>query len=176
MSSESINDGKRAMLRHFLGALAYRTQKALRGAPEDFPAFEAGNLTRTPKELVRHMTSVLGYARTRFRGGSYRLEPLLSFQEEVRRFHAMLADLSEHLETGDDLVNTTPEQLLQGPLSDAMTHAGQLAMLRRLHGSPIPPENFIVADIDASNVSEDQAAARSPDSDWPERLHDLGTE
>jgi len=57
-----------------------------------------------------------------------------------------------------------------------MTHAGQLAMLRRLHGSPIPPENFIVADIDASNVSEDQAAARSPDSDWPERLHDLGTE
>ena len=28
------------------------------------------------------------------------------------------------------------EQFLQGPLADAMTHAGQLAMLRRLAGAP----------------------------------------
>ena len=171
-----MNEGKRAMLAHFLGALAYRTQKALKGAPEDFARFEAGNLARTPKELVRHMTSVLGYARTRFRGGSYRPEPVPSFQDEVRRFHSMLADLAEHLEAGDDLVGTTPEQLLQGPFSDAMTHAGQLAMLRRLHGSPIPPENFMVADIDPSNVSEDQASPRSPDSVWPERLEGSGAE
>ncbi len=158
------------MLRHFLGALAYRTQKALRGAPEGFGGFEAGNLTRTPKELVRHMTSVLGYARTVFRGGSYRPEPLPTLGEEVTRFHSMLGDLSEHLTAGDELLNATPEQLLQGPFSDAMTHAGQLAMLRRLHGFPVPPENFIVADIDSSNISEDQAAPRSPDSAWPERL------
>jgi hypothetical protein len=63
----------------------------------------------------------------------------------------------------------TPEQLLQGPLSDAMTHAGQLAMLRRLHGSPVPPENFARAYVDASNVSEDQAQPRSLDAEWPER-------
>ena len=158
------------MLRHFLGALAYRTQKALRGAPDDFAEFEAGNLTRTPIELVRPMTSVLGYARTCFRGGSFWPEPLPSLGEEVERFHSMLADLSEHLRNRDELEGTTPEQLLQGPLSDAMTHAGQLAMLRRLHGSPVPPENFIVADVDAGNVSEDQAAPRSPDRTWPEQL------
>ncbi len=158
------------MLRHFLGALAYRTQKALRGAPDDFADFEAGNLTRTPKELVRHMTSVLGYARTFFRGGSYWPAPLPSLREEVGRFHSMLADLSEHLKNGDELENAGPEHLLQGPLSDAMTHAGQLAMLRRLHGYPIPPENFIVADVDPENVSENQAAPRSPDRTWTERL------
>ena len=165
-----MNDGKDAMLRHFLAALAYRTQKALGGAPADFSSFAAGNLTRTPKELVHHMTSVLGHARTFFRGGSYRPEPLPSFQEEVDRFHSMLADLSQHLEAGDVPENTTPERLLQGPFSDAMTHAGQLAMLRRLHGSPIPPENFIVADIDAANVTGDQADPRSPKEDWPEEL------
>lgn len=163
-------EGKEGMLRHFLAALAYRTQKALHGVPDDFAIFEAGNLTRTPKELVRHMTSVLGYARTFFRGGSYWPEELPTFGDEVDRFHAMLADLSEHLEAGDPLSNTTPEQLLQGPFSDAMTHAGQLAMLRRLHGTPIPPENFILAEIDAENVTSDQAEPRSPDPEWPEEL------
>ena len=160
---------KEAMARHFLAALAYRTQKALRYAPEDFGEFEAGMKVRTPKELVLHMTSVLGYARTYFRGGRYRPAPLETFRDEVQRFHGMLADLSAHLAAGDPLLSVTPERLLQGPFSDAMTHAGQLAMLRRLHGSPVPPENFAVADVHASNVSEEQAQPRSPDAEWPER-------
>ena len=159
---------KRDMLRHFLGALAYRTQKALRGAPESFGDFDAGSQVRIPRDLVRHMTSVLGYARTFFVGGRYSAELLPSLDEEVARFHAMLATLSGHLEAGDPLNGVAPEQLLQGPFADAMTHAGQLAMLRRLHGSPVPPENFIVADIDAANVGEDQAPPRSPDKEWPE--------
>lgn len=170
------NDGssseadKRAMLRHFLAALAYRTQKALRGAPEDFADFEAGNLTRTPKELVRHMTSVLGYARTFFRGGRYRPARLPTMRDEVHRFHEILEDLSDHLASADPLTELTSEQLLQGPFSDAMTHAGQLAMLRRLHGSPVPPENFIFADVDPANVGADQAAPQRPDAEWRERL------
>lgn len=159
---------KTGMLRHFLAALAYRTQKALREAPSDFGDFAAGNLTRTPRDLVQHMTSVLGYARTFFRGGSYRPAPLPSLEGEVERFHEMLADLSAHLEAGDPLVDMTPEQLLQGPFSDAMTHAGQLAMLRRLHGSPVPPENFSLAEVDRSNVGEDQASQRSPSREWTE--------
>jgi hypothetical protein len=134
---------KRAMLRHFLAALAYRTQKALRGAPESFGSFEAGRQVRTPSDLVRHMTSVLGYAGTFFEGGRYRAEPLLDLASEVTRFHAMLDALSRHLEAGTDLKGITEEQLLQGPFSDAMTHAGQLAVLRRLAGSPVAPENFI---------------------------------
>jgi hypothetical protein len=161
---------KRAVLQHFLAGLAYRTQKALRDAPPGFAAFEAGNLTRSPKELLRHMTSVLGYARTFFRGGRYNAEPLQTLGDEIQRFHAMLHDLGEHLEKGDPLIGTTPEQLLQGPFSDAMTHAGQLAMLRRLYGSPVAPENFIVADIDRHRLGADQPEPRSPDAVWPERL------
>jgi hypothetical protein len=160
---------KREMLRHFLAALAYRTQKALRNAPESFGDFDAGNQTRTPKELVRHMTSVLGYSRTFFIGGSYRPDELATLNDEIARFHEMLADLNDHLENGTPLIDLTEEQLLQGPFSDAMTHAGQLAMLRRLHGEPVPPENFIAANISPENLTEDQPAPTSPDKEWPER-------
>ncbi len=154
---------KRQMLRHFLGALAYRTQKALRDAPEDFALFEAGGGVRTPKELVRHMASVLGYARTFFIGGSYWPEPLTTFDEEVERFHQNLADLRDEIDSNKPLIDTTEERMLQGPFSDAMTHAGQLAMLRRLHGQPVPSENFIMADVSAENVSSDQPDPVAPD-------------
>src|SRR5919206_5164674 len=89
-------DEKRELLRHFLAALAYRTQKALRDAPTEFGTFRAAEGVRTPRELVRHMTSVLGYARTYFVGGQYRPAPLPSLDEEIVRFHEMLQDLARH--------------------------------------------------------------------------------
>jgi hypothetical protein len=161
-------DDKRKMLRHFLAALAYRTQKALRDAPDGFGDFSVGGMVRTPRELVRHMTSVLGYARTYLVGGRYWPEPLPDLAKEIERFHEMLADLSSRLERGEPLREITPEQLLQGPFSDAMTHAGQLAMLRRLSGAPVPPENFIVADIHINRLGAEQPAPVSPDAVWPE--------
>ena len=131
MSGNGGDAHERALLRHFLAALAYRTQKALRGAPESFGDFSAGGACRTPTELVRHMTSVLGYARTFFIGGRYWPAPEPDFASEIRRFHAMVEDVAAHLDHGDALDGTTPRQLLQGPFADAMTHAGQLALLRR---------------------------------------------
>jgi len=81
----------------------------------------------------------------------------------------MLEDLNMHIEAGDPfLQGTSAERLLQGPLSDAMTHAGQLAMLRRLAGTPVPPENFIVADIAPDRLGVNQPAPVSPDEEWPE--------
>jgi len=162
-------DEKRELLRHLLAALAYRTQKALRGAPAGFGAFAAADGVRTPAELLRHMTSVLGYARTFFVGGRYWPEPLPSLEEEIARFHAMLEDLARHLQDATPLLqDMSPERLLQGPFSDAMTHAGQLALLRRLAGSPVAPENFIVADIHTDRCGPRQADPVSPDDAWPE--------
>jgi len=159
---------KREVLRHFLAALAYRTQKALRGAPDGFAEFRAGNDIRTPHELICHMRSVLGYARTFFVGGVYDRPKPGDFADDISLFHEMLADLRSHLESDTPLTGTTEEKLLQGPFSDAMTHAGQLAMLRRLFGDPVPPENFIVAAIDPQNVTSDQPEPISPDEVWPE--------
>lgn len=161
-------DDKRQLLKHFLAALAYRTQKALRGAPESFGEFRAATGIRTPHELVLHMTGVLGYARTFFVGGEWNPEKKPTFNEEIARFHEIMESLGQHLDSGTPLQKTTPERLLQGPFADAMTHAGQLAMVRRLFGSPVPPENFIMADIDSQNLGPDQPDPVSPDKEWKE--------
>ncbi len=160
---------KRQLLKHFLAALAYRTQKALRDAPESFGDFQPPADVRSPKELVRHMTSVLGYSRTYFIGGNYWPDALPTLKDEVARFHSMLEDIAGYLDSDTPLRDgMSEEQLLQGPYADAMTHAGQLAMLRRFAGSPVAPENFIVADISASKLGEEQSPPNAPDQEWPE--------
>jgi len=120
----------RRLLSHFLAALAYRTQKALRGAPESFGTFRAADSIRTPAELLRHMSGVLGYAQTFFIGGQNQPEPLPSLHDEMIRFHEIISELVQHIEADTPLrEGMTAERLLQGPFADAMTHAGQLAML-----------------------------------------------
>jgi hypothetical protein len=161
-------DDERRLLKHFLAALAYRTQKALRGAPAEFAAFRAGPQVRTPHELVRHMDSVLGYSRTFLIGGDYCPPLLPDFSTAVAHFHEILADVARYIEQGTEFRGITAEKMLQGPLSDAMTHAGQPAMLRRLAGSPVAPENFIFASISAENLGPDQSLPVSPDKEWPE--------
>jgi len=162
-------DRDRELLRHFLAAIAYRTQKALRDAPEHYATFNAGNRVRTPAELVRHMTALMGYVRTFFAGGSYPAKPapLPTFHEEVARFHEMVAVVGQ-LFASDAPCSITTEQLLQGPFADTMTHVGQLAMLRRLADSPVAPENFIYADIRADRLTAEQPPPARPDRHWPE--------
>ena len=115
------------------------------------------------------MTSLMGYVRTHFVGGSYpvRPEPLPTFQQEIARFHEMLAAVGELLSSGAPCSIST-EQLLQGPFADTLTHVGQLAMLRRLADSPVPPENFIYADIRGDRLDANQPPPTRPDQDWPD--------
>lgn len=165
--ARSPTPADRELLRHYLAAIAYRTQKALRGAPPGFADFRAAPGVRTPHQLLRHMSDVLGYARGLFRGEEWRAETLPTLADEIERFHGILADLG-------DLVGTvpfrdiSPARLLQGPLADVMTHAGQLAMLRRLQGSPVPPENFVMADVDPDNLGPDQPDPAAADVVWYE--------
>lgn len=158
-------EAERELLRHVLAVIAYRTQKALRGAPVGYGEFRAAPGVRTPHALLRHMSDVLGFATTAFTGGRRRAATLPTFADEIERFHAVLGELGELLDH-DELEAETSRRLLQGPLSDVMAHAGQLAMLRRLHGSPVPPENFFVAQIDPSNLGPDQPDAAGPDAKW----------
>lgn len=156
----------RRLLQHFLAALAYRTQKALRGAPSDFGAFRAAPNVRTPHELLWHMSGLMGYARTFLRGGDYAPPAVPHLADEVARFHEQLSQLAADLADASLTARLTDEQFLQGPLADAMTHAGQLALLRRLAGSPVASENFIHAAVDPANLGPDQAEPAAPDRWW----------
>lgn len=173
-----MNGNERQLLRHFLATLAYRTQKALKGASIDFASFKIQVGVRTPQQLLRHMNGVLNYALSHATEVETPLQNLATLLEEQMRFHDIIEQLSRHLDCDTSFSSTSAEQLLQGPFTDAMTHAGQLAMLRRLFGSPIPPENFHAAAISASNLSADQPEAAEPDAQWfdaegkPEVPHD----
>jgi hypothetical protein len=161
-----MSEERSHLLRHYLAALAYRTQNALRGADAPFADFRIGPTSRTPHELVWHMTGLMGYARTFFVGGTWRPDRLDSFDAEVRRFHELVEELAGWFDSGVEPTGTTFERLLQGPLADAMTHVGQLAMLRRLSGSPVPPENFMKADVRADHLGPDQPSAAAPKPGW----------
>ena len=100
------------------------------------------------------------------RGGVSAPPRLASLGEEVERFHATLEALRDDFADGGLEARITDEQFLQGPLSDAMTHAGQLAMLRRLAGEPVPSENFIFARVSVANVGADQPEPAAPDAWW----------
>ncbi|MDQ2923988.1 MAG: hypothetical protein M3R43_00265 [Acidobacteriota bacterium] len=112
------------------------------------------------------MTGVLGYARTQLQGGDYAPPKLPDMNAEIERFHTVLAALRDDFGDASLTARITDEQFLHGPLADAMTHVGQLAMLRRLAGAPVPSENFIFADVDASNVGPKHPEPRSPDLWW----------
>lgn len=162
----------RRLLVHFLAALAYRVQKALRDAPPGFGAFRAAPTSRSTSELLWHMTGLMGYARTFFHGGTYAPAALPTLEAETARFHEQLAHLARDLEDPSLACSLSDEQLLQGPLADAMTHVGQLAMLRRLAGGPVPSENFIYARVSPANLSPDQPAPAAPDAWWrPDQGH-----
>jgi hypothetical protein len=148
-------------LRHFLASIAYHASKAIRDAPETYPDLEIGNGVRTPRRLLHHITGVLCYANSFYHESTTRFS-LKTWDEEKEQFYYTLSSLDESLRVRKPK-GVTDLQVLQGPLSDAMAHTGQLLMLRRLSGSPVPSENFIYAHIKAGQVGPDQPEPVAPD-------------
>ncbi len=155
----STTDPARDMLRHTLATLAYRGGKTVRGAPEGFAEFRIGNRTRTPGQILAHIGDLLDWGLSLAEGHEkwHTSEPL-DWDRETERFFAALEALGAYLASGRPL-GCPPEKLFQGPVADALTHVGQIAMLRRLAGGPIRGENFFLAEIDAGRVGADQRAA-----------------
>lgn len=134
-------------VRHFIATLAYRTTKVIQNVLDHYPALNVGGGVRTPIEILHHMSNVLLFAYGALQPSERLQIALADWETEVERFYDILSRLDEAVIQVSSLHRLTWEQLLQGPLSDAMTHVGQLAMLRRLAGDPIPGENFSRADI-----------------------------
>ncbi len=134
------------MLRHFLASIAYHATKAIRDAPSNYPDLSVGKGIRTQREILSHISGVLTYAHSFYVHYDNTWLTLEPWDVEVDRFYNTLLKLDRSMSEGLPK-GITEEQLLQGPLSDSMAHIGQLLILRRLAGSPIPSENFIYANI-----------------------------
>ncbi len=154
----STPDPARQLLRHTLATLAYRAGKTMRGAPESFAAFNTGEKGRTPSNVVAHMGDLFDWALSIAQGRqAWQDSQPLPWQQEVERFFRCLKAFDDFLASGAPLA-APAEKLFQGPVADALTHTGQLAMLRRMAGCPIKGENYYRADISAGRVGQDQAA------------------
>jgi hypothetical protein len=150
-------DEKRELLRHSLATLAYRAARALDGAPEDFGSFDGAG--RQPDQILAHMGDLFDWALSMAEGNQRwnNSEPL-AWDAETQRFFAALGAFDAYL-ASDLPLDAEIERLFQGPVADALTHVGQLAMLRRLAGSPTVGENFYVASIAVGQVGAEQPAA-----------------
>jgi hypothetical protein len=148
-------------LRQMAATLAYRAAKVLRDAPPEFGRASFGDATRQPVKIVAHMADLMTWG-VSMAGGGKEWAPAGGgdWQTEVDRFFAGLATLDAALDTDGEFKGSI-DKLIQGPLADALTHVGQLALLRGMAGHPVRPESYARAIITAGRVGLDQEAPRA---------------
>lgn len=154
------SDPKREMLRHTVATLAYRGAKAVREMPAGCTGFCPGEGCRTPVEILTHINDLLDWALSIAEGrGEWKPAKPSSWEAESERFFVGLKAFDDCLASEKSL-EAPVEKLFQGPVADALTHVGQLAILRRMAGAPIRGENYFAADIKTGTVGRDQPAPR----------------
>ncbi|MBY0497051.1 MAG: hypothetical protein K2Y23_22845 [Cyanobacteria bacterium] len=145
-------------LRQLAATLAYRAAKVLRDVPPSFAHYSAGESTRTPLRIVAHLADLMAWGTSIARGGyEWQAGGGDDWTSEVERFFSGLAALDAALAAED--FTGSADKLIQGPLADALTHVGQLAMLRGMAGVPVRPESYAKAAITIGRVGREQAAA-----------------
>jgi len=156
-SAESIGaEQKRELLRHTLATLAYRGGKAVRGVTAEFAEFRAAETTRTPGQILAHVGDLMDWALSMAKGKEeWHNSPAVAWEEGVKRFHAGTQALDDYLASAQELA-VTAERLFQGAIADALTHVGQINLLRRMAGCSVKGENYSRADIVAGRVGAEQ--------------------
>lgn len=155
-----MTDSKRAFLRHMLATIAYRAAKVERDAPPGFAGFSLGKGARTPVEILAHMGDLLDWGLRMAQGNSEWVQSKpQTWRKESERFHASLLEFDRYL-ASDAPLATSEEELFQGPVSDVLTHIGQLTMMRRQNLAPVRSEVFVKAEITSGRVGLEQP--RSP--------------
>jgi hypothetical protein len=157
--SVSSVERDRAILRHILATIAYRGSKSIRDAPPAFGSFQAERTLNTPLLLVAHIADLLEWAQRWGRTGEetgYKTSEPGDWNAEVKRFYAALESFDQYLCSGATL-QASVETMIQAPLADALTHIGQLSLLRRMAGDPVPGEAYRLAQVVAGRVGPEQA-------------------
>jgi hypothetical protein len=151
---------KRELLRHTVATLAYRCGKALRDAPPWYANFHASPTSRTPLQILSHVCDLFAWA-LHLADGEFKWVDHVTgtWDQEVSLFFELLQRFDDRLASDRPLGYTT-EVIFQGPVADALTHTGQLTMLRRMAGSPVRGESYARAEISVGRVGADQSSKR----------------
>lgn len=140
------------LLRHLLATISYRFEKVVNHVGTDFGRFSLGSGVRTPQEILNHMFQVLHLTGVFLQEERFiKFTPTqLPISEEVDRFRLEINKVAAIL-ASKPLAVPYAKRLIQGPLSDILTHIGQLSMLSRLYGKPIAGEDFSSAKVGDSD-------------------------
>ena len=148
-------DGKREVLRHAVATVAYRGGIAVSDAPEGFAVFRVHESVRAPGEILAHIGDLLEGSLYLLKGEMvYLASSPLPWREEVSRFFSAAKRLDSYL-ASDAPLACPVEKLVQGPVGDALTHVGQIVMMRRVAGSPVCAESYFTAEIVPGAVGEE---------------------
>ena len=157
MISLPTDSTARLVIRQLAATLAYRAAKVLRDVPPDFPTRSFGATTRQPVQIIAHLADLMAWGVTIARGDvKWKAEGSGDWTTEVNRFFAGLQAIDAELAKDDPFAGSL-EQLIQGPFADALTHVGQLAMLRGMAGASVRPESYARAEIVPGRVGMTQA-------------------
>src|SRR5258708_2275893 len=159
-SDNSATDLSRELLRHTLATLAYRGGKAVRNAPEGFSDFQAGAGVRAPGQILAHIGDLMDWGLSIAQGRrTWHDSNPLPWEKEVERFFAALKKFDDFLASSEP-VQASIEKIFQGPVADALTHVGQINILRRLAAAPVNGASYYEAAIQTGRVGADQAASK----------------
>ena len=154
------SDDARTLLRHTVATVAYRGGKVVRGAPATFAAYTPDGSARTAVKILAHIGDLFEWALSQAAGAeAWSDSPPLEWDREVERFFNTLQRFDQFL-ASDAALAAPAERIFQGAIADALTHIGQLAMLRRLAGSPVRGESYAKADIAVGRVGREQSTPR----------------
>jgi hypothetical protein len=142
-----MTSDERMLLRHAVATLAYRARKVLADAPAGFAAFQASEDSRSAVQILAHMGDLFDWALSIADGRQvWKDATPLPWDEEALRFYAALRRFDDRLADPLEL-KASAASLFQGPVADALTHLGQIALLRRLALAPVRGENYHKAEI-----------------------------
>ena len=151
---------KREFFRHTVATVAYRGGKAIKDAPESFADFKASETSRTPLQILAHIGDLFDWSLTMAQGKTaWNDAKPLAWDAESKRFFAVIKAFDDFLASGE-VIAKPPEKLFQGPIADALTHVGQINLLRRMFDAPVRGENYFKAEIEIGRVGENQSATR----------------
>ncbi len=155
------SDPQWELLRHTVATVAYRGGKAVRNAPAGFAEFQGGEGVRRPGQILAHVGDLFDWALSIATGQrTWHDSKPLPWDKEIERFFATLKKFDEFLASNEP-VQAPLEKLFQGPVADALTHVGQIALLRRMAGSPVKGESYFDAEIVIGCVGADQTKPKS---------------
>jgi hypothetical protein len=155
-----VADEKREFLRHTLATLAYRGGKAVRDVPANFAGFCPAEGCRTPLQILAHIGDLMDWSLSIVSGDQrWQDAQPTGWEAEVKRFYAGMEALDAYLSSAQPL-HASEKLLFQGPIADALTHVGQIAMLRHMAGCPMKGENYFKAEMVTGRVGAEQAAPK----------------